>query len=80
MLDAMAALERITDPVKRARAMTRVLDELKPLAGRRGEVVAQLLARPGATLRSVGADLELHWTTVRSIRDSHLRKQEKTSD
>ncbi|MEU9208525.1 hypothetical protein AB0D27_11365 [Streptomyces sp. NPDC048415] len=76
----MAALERITDPVARARAMTLVLDQQRHLAELRGEVVVELLARPGASLRTVGADLELHWTTVRSIRDSHLRKQIREGD
>lgn len=80
MLDAMAGLDQIADPVERARAMTVVLDGLKGLAELRGEVVVELLARPGASLRTVGDDIGLHHTTVRSIRDSHLRRQAKDPD
>lgn len=75
MLDAMAALEEIADLVERARALTRVLDENKRLSALRGEVVVQLLTREGATLRSVGAEVGLHWTTVKQIRDSYLKKK-----
>lgn len=77
MLDAMAALEEIADPVEQARALTRVLDENKHLSELRGEVVVRLLARKDATLRSVGDEIGLHWTTVKQIRDSYLKKQAK---
>ncbi|MEU8906993.1 hypothetical protein [Streptomyces mirabilis] len=80
MLEAMAALDQISDTVQRARAMTRVLDELKGLAELRGKDVVQLLARPGASLRSVGDELGLHHTTVQAIRDSHLRRRRKAAE
>jgi hypothetical protein len=79
-LDALAEVERIKDPAERARAATRILRESKRLTELRGEDVVQLLARPHATLRSVGDEVGLHWTTVQSIRDAHLRKSAGQGD
>ncbi|WP_426538323.1 helix-turn-helix domain-containing protein [Streptomyces sp. UG1] len=75
----MAALEEIADPVEKARALTQVLkslpDQNKRLSLLRGEVVVQLLARPDASLASVGAELGIDRQTVRQIRDAYLKKQ-----
>ncbi|MFF4548619.1 helix-turn-helix domain-containing protein [Streptomyces sp. NPDC001406] len=74
----MAALEEIADPVERARALTQVLkslpDQNKRLSLLRGKLVVELLAQPGASLASVGAELNIDRQTVRQIRDAYLKK------
>lgn len=71
MFNAMEALEQITDPVQRARVLTEVLKGLpaqnKRLKELRQAAVRELLARPGASLRSVGAELDMKHGSVQDI-------------
>lgn len=71
MFDAMEALERITDPVERARELGQVLKGLpsqnKKLKEARQAAVKELLARDGATLRSVAVELGINFSTVQDI-------------
>lgn len=71
VFEAIDALEGITDPGERARALGEVLkglpDRNKKLKTARQAAVAELLARPGATLRSVGAELNISFSTVQDI-------------
>ncbi|MEV5447543.1 hypothetical protein AB0N23_34230 [Streptomyces sp. NPDC052644] len=71
VFDAIDAIERIVDPAERAKALTEVLKALpernKQLKTARQEAVQELLARPGASLRSVGALLDIHFGTVKDI-------------
>ncbi|MFJ3097375.1 hypothetical protein [Streptomyces hydrogenans] len=71
VFDAIDALDAIPDPVERARALGAVLKALpsknKELKEARGRAVDELMARPGASLRSVGAELDLSFSTVQDI-------------
>ncbi|WP_405676769.1 hypothetical protein OG292_19750 [Streptomyces sp. NBC_01511] len=71
VFDAIDALKKIADPTERARALGEVLKALpgqnKALKEARQEAVRELLARPGASLRTVGADLEINFSTVQDI-------------
>lgn len=71
VFDAIDALERITDPTERARALGEVLKGLpgrnKKLKTARQAAVAELLARPGSSLRTVGAELGISFSTVQDI-------------
>jgi hypothetical protein len=71
VFDAIDALEQIADPVERARALSEVLKGLpgrnKQLKELRQATVNELLARPGASLRSVGAELGIGFSTVQDI-------------
>ncbi|MFD8075837.1 hypothetical protein ACFV3E_24670 [Streptomyces sp. NPDC059718] len=71
MFDAIDALEQINDPAERARALSEVLKALpgqnKRLKEQRQAAVQELLTRPGASLRSVGAELGLNFSTVQDI-------------
>lgn len=71
VFDAIDALKQIADPSERARALSEVLKAMpvqnKSLKEARQEAVQELLARPGASLRSVGAELGLSFSTVQDI-------------
>ncbi|MGV9282142.1 hypothetical protein [Streptomyces sp. NPDC003730] len=71
VFDAIDALKQIADPTERARALGEVLKALpgqnKALKEARQEAVKELLARPGASLRSVGAELSISFSTVQDI-------------
>lgn len=71
MFNAMEALEQIGDPAERARVLTEVLKALpaqnKRLKELRQAAVLELLARPGASLRSVGAELGMQHGSVQDI-------------
>ncbi|MGW4695177.1 hypothetical protein ACWEPB_02645 [Kitasatospora cineracea] len=71
VFDAIDALEGISDPRERALAVGEVLkalpDRNKRLKELRQGAVNELLARDGASLRSVGADLGLSFSTVQDI-------------
>jgi hypothetical protein len=71
VFDAIDALGDIADPVERARALGEVLkglpDRNKRLKELRKQTVNELLARPGASLRSVGAELNISFSTVQDI-------------
>lgn len=71
VFDAIDALKQIADPSERARALSEVLKAMpvqnKSLKEARQEAVQELLARPGASLRSVGAELGLSYSTVQDI-------------
>jgi hypothetical protein len=71
VFDAIDALKEIADPTERARALGEVLKALpgqnKALKEARQEAVQELLARPGASLRTVGADLDISFSTVQDI-------------
>lgn len=71
MFDALDELERIADPKARALALGEVLKSLpnqnKRLKKARQQAVGELLGRDGASLRSVGADLGISFSTVQDI-------------
>jgi DNA-binding NarL/FixJ family response regulator len=71
VFDSLDALAEIADPTERARALGEVLKALpgknRELKEARQAAVAELMARPGASLRSVGAELELSFSTVQDI-------------
>lgn len=71
MFDAMDALAEIADPRARALAVGEVLKNLpdrnRRLKELRQAAVAELLARPGASLRKVGEDLGMNFSTVQDI-------------
>lgn len=71
MFDAMEALGQIADPVERAKVLTEVLKGLpahnRRLKEARQATVRELLARPGATLRSVGIELGIKHGSVQDI-------------
>jgi transposase len=71
VFDAIDALGTIADPTERAKALGEVLKAMpgrnKALKEARQAAVAELLARPGATLRSVGAELNISFSTVQDI-------------
>ncbi|MGS2588068.1 helix-turn-helix domain-containing protein [Streptomyces hebeiensis] len=71
VFEAMEALERIPDPVERARALGAVLKGLpgqnKRMKEARQAAVKELLARDGASLRSVAAELGVNFSTVQDI-------------
>ncbi|MEU2402792.1 helix-turn-helix domain-containing protein [Streptomyces rubiginosohelvolus] len=71
VFDAIDALENIADPVARARALGQVLkgmpDQNKKLKAARQVAVKELLARDGASLRSVGEELGVSFSTVQDI-------------
>ncbi|MEU0671342.1 hypothetical protein ABZ330_00320 [Streptomyces sp. NPDC006172] len=71
VFDAIDALKEIADPTERARALGEVLKALpsrnKELKEARQEAVKELLARPGASLRTVGAELDISFSTVQDI-------------
>lgn len=71
MFDAIDALEEIADPTERAKALSLVLKGLpgrnKRLKEARQATVKELLARDGASLRSVAAELGVSFSTVQDI-------------
>lgn len=71
VFEAMDALEGIADPKERALAVGEVLkalpDRNKRLKELRQQAVGELLSRDGASLRSVGAELGLNFSTVQDI-------------
>lgn len=71
MFRAIEALQAIEDPAEQAKAVGEVLQGLpvqnKALKELRQAAVRQLLSRPGASYRTVGEELGLHFTTVRDI-------------
>ncbi|MFE1349549.1 hypothetical protein [Streptomyces sp. NPDC058757] len=71
VFDAIDALDAITDPLERARALGQVLkalpDKNRALKAARQQAVAELMARPDASLRSVGAELGISFSTVQDI-------------
>ncbi|MET7654184.1 MULTISPECIES: hypothetical protein [unclassified Streptomyces] len=71
VFDAIDALKEIADPTERARALSEVLKALpgqnKALKEARQEAMSELLARPGASLRTVGAELNISFSTVQDI-------------
>lgn len=71
VFDAIKALERIADPMERAKELTAFLKGLpeqnKQLKKARQAAVLELLARPGATLRSVGIELGIKHGSVQDI-------------
>ncbi|MFG3371139.1 RNA polymerase subunit sigma-70 [Streptomyces sp. NPDC048156] len=71
VFDAIDALKGIPDPIARARALTEVLKALpgqnKALKEARQSAVNELLQRPGASLRTVGAELGVSFSTVQDI-------------
>ncbi|MFD8774529.1 hypothetical protein [Streptomyces sp. NPDC059916] len=71
VFDAIDALHGIADPTERARALTEVLKALpgqnKALKEARQEAVKELLDRPGASLRTVGSELGISFSTVQDI-------------
>lgn len=89
VFDAIEALGQIADPTERAKQIGAVLKNLpdrnKQLRELRQAAVTELLAKEGATYRSVAAELEVHFTTVQAIVKGHSssgtvrpkRKQEK---
>ena len=89
VFDAIAALGEIADPTERAKEIGAVLKNLpdrnKSLKELRQAAVVEMLAREGATYRSVAEELGVHFTTVQAIVKGHSssgtvrpkRKQEK---
>ncbi|QJT04378.1 protein phosphatase CheZ [Streptomyces asoensis] len=71
VFDAIDAVKAIADPTERARALGEVLKALpgqnKALKEARQAAVSELLARPGASLRTVGAELNISFSTVQDI-------------
>lgn len=71
MFDAIDALEQIADPTERARALGEVLKGMpsrsKRLKEARQAAVKELLSRPGASYRSVAAELGINFSTVQDI-------------
>lgn len=71
VFDAIDALEEIADPTERAKALGAVLKDMpsrsKRLKEARQAAVRELLAREGASLRSVGAELGVSFSTVQDI-------------
>ena len=71
VFDAIDALDAITDPLERAKALGQVLkalpDKNRALKAARQQAVAELMARPDASLRSVGAELGISFSTVQDI-------------
>lgn len=71
VFEAIDALGQIADPRERALALGEVLKALpsrnKALKELRQRAVSELLARDGASLRSVGAELGLNFSTVQDI-------------
>lgn len=71
VFDAIEALQAIKDPIDQAKAVGEVLQGLpthnKALKELRQAAVRELLAQPGASYRTVGAVLGIHFTTVRAI-------------
>ncbi|MGQ5640782.1 MULTISPECIES: hypothetical protein [unclassified Streptomyces] len=75
VFDAIEALGQIADPTERAREIGAVLKNLpdrnKQLKELRQSAVQEMLARPGATYRTVAAELGVHFTTVQAIVKGH---------
>lgn len=75
MFDAIDALGQIADPTERAKEVGAVLKNLpernKALKELRQAAVLEMLGREGATYRSVGAELGVHFTTVQAIVKGH---------
>ena len=71
VFEAIDALEEINDPTERARALGEVLKNLpdrnRRLKAARQAAVRELLDREGASLRSVGAELGISFSTVQDI-------------
>ncbi|MFD3640983.1 helix-turn-helix domain-containing protein [Streptomyces griseus] len=71
VFDAIDALEDIVDPVARALALGQVLkgmpEQNKKLKAARQAAVKELLARDGASLRTVAAELGVGFSTVQDI-------------
>jgi uncharacterized protein YerC len=75
VFEAIDALPEIADPIERAREIGAVLKNLpernKALKEARRAAVAEMLARDGATYRSVADELGVHFTTVQAIVKGH---------
>ena len=75
VFDAIEALGQIADPTERAREVGAVLKNLpdrnKALKALRQSAVLEMLAREGATYRSVADELGVHFTTVQAIVKGH---------
>jgi DNA-binding NarL/FixJ family response regulator len=75
VFDAIESLGQISDPSERAKEIGAVLKNLpdrnKQLKELRQAAVLELLAREGATYRSVAAELNVHFTTVQAIVKGH---------
>ncbi|MFJ5151397.1 helix-turn-helix domain-containing protein [Streptomyces sp. NPDC088353] len=75
VFDAIEALGQIADPSDRAKEVGAVLKNLpernKQLKELRQAAVLEMLARDGATYRSVAAELGVHFTTVQAIVKGH---------
>lgn len=75
VFDAIEALGQIADPTERAKEVGAVLKNLpernKELKELRQSAVLEMLAREGATYRSVADELEVHFTTVQAIVKGH---------
>jgi len=71
VFEAIDALEGIADPKERALALGEVLKGLpsqnKRLKELRQQAVNELLGRDGASLRTVGVELGLNYSTVQDI-------------
>lgn len=71
VFDAIDALKEIADPTERARALGEVLKAMpghsKALKEARQAAVNEMLARPDASLRTVGAELNISFSTVQDI-------------
>lgn len=71
VFEAIDALEEIADPTERARALGEVLKALpgrnRQLKEARQVAVRELLARDGASLRTVAAELGINFSTVQDI-------------
>ncbi|MBH1938953.1 helix-turn-helix domain-containing protein [Streptomyces sp. AV19] len=71
VFEALGELEKIADTRARALALGEVLKQLpqhnKRLKKLRQQAVQELLAREGASLRTVGADLGVSFSTVQDI-------------
>jgi response regulator RpfG family c-di-GMP phosphodiesterase len=87
VFDAIEALKEIADPTERARALGEVLKAMparsKDLKEARQAAVGEMLARPDASLRTVGAELSISFSTVQDIMKGYSgsgSKRPKKSD
>jgi uncharacterized protein YerC len=75
VFEAIDALQEIADPTERAREVGIVLanlpDRNKQLRQLRRAAVLELLTHDGATYRSVGNELGIHFTTIQAIVKEH---------
>lgn len=71
VFDAINALKEIADPTERARALGEVLKAMpsqsKSLKEARQAAVGEMLSKPEASLRTVGAELNISFSTVQDI-------------